>query len=459
MAARDWNKLAEEILEKVGGPENISGMTHCATRLRLNLRDESIVDDAEVKAIDGVTNIARAAGQYQLLIGIEVPKLYEKFEALVKGSGKAELTKADTGDQSLVNKVFATISGIFSPILAPLAGSGVLRGLIILFTQMGLLTEGSSTYTILFSAASAVFYLLPVLLLISTAKRFEANTYIAALIGGALIYPDFVALMGDAGNGAMADFFGIPVVLMGYSSTVVPAILAGLAYSWLYKKLDDTVPENLKLVIPPLVSLVVMVPLTVIVIGPLAVYGGELVANVVNWAINASGLLTGILVGGGWAVLVSFGIHWAVNPIMINNIAEVGFDYICPLTFACNFAVIGVALGVFFKAKNQEVKSFSLTGVITIVLSAIIEPTLFGLLVNNKKLFAAQIIAGAVGGAYLGLMRVVTSAFVFGSVVTFPAFVNGDMMNFVNAMIGLGISTVIGAVLGYMFCEQDMELA
>ena len=187
MAARDWNKLAEEILEKVGGPENISGMTHCATRLRLNLRDESIVDDAEVKAIDGVTNIARAAGQYQLLIGIEVPKLYEKFEALVKGSGKAELTKADTGDQSLVNKVFATISGIFSPILAPLAGSGVLRGLIILFTQMGLLTEGSSTYTILFSAASAVFYLLPVLLLISTAKRFEANTYIAALIGGALI--------------------------------------------------------------------------------------------------------------------------------------------------------------------------------------------------------------------------------------------------------------------------------
>ncbi len=459
MAARDWNKLAEEILEKVGGPENISGMTHCATRLRLNLRDESIVDDAEVKAIDGVTNIARAAGQYQLLIGIEVPKLYEKFEALVKGSGKAELTKADTGDQSLVNKVFATISGIFSPILAPLAGSGVLRGLIILFTQMGLLTEGSSTYTILFSAASAVFYLLPVLLLISTAKRFEANTYIAALIGGALIYPDFVALMGDAGNGAMADFFGIPVVLMGYSSTVVPAILAGLAYSWLYKKLDDTVPENLKLVIPPLVSLVVMVPLTVIVIGPLAVYGGELVANVVNWAINASGLLTGILVGGGWAVLVSFGIHWAVNPIMINNIAEVGFDYICPLTFACNFAVIGVALGVFLKAKNQEVKSFSLTGVITIVLSAIIEPTLFGLLVNNKKLFAAQIIAGAVGGAYLGLMRVVTSAFVFGSVVTFPAFVNGDMMNFVNAMIGLGISTVVGAVLGYMFCEQDMELA
>lgn len=459
MAARDWNKLAEEILERIGGPENVSGMTYCATRLRLNLRDESIVDDAEVKAIDGVTNVARAAGQYQLLIGIEVPKLYEKFDALVRGTGTVEPSVATGGDQSLVNMVFATISGIFSPILAPLAGSGVLRGLIILLTQLGVLAEGSSTYVILFSAASAVFYLLLVLLLISTAKRFDANPYIAALIGGALIYPDFVALMGDAGNGAMADFFGIPVVLMGYSSTVVPAILAGLAYSWLYRKLDETVSENLKLVVPPLVSLVVMVPLTVIVIGPLAVYGGELVANVVNWAISASGILTGILVGGGWAVLVSFGIHWAVNPIMINNIAEVGFDYICPLTFACNFAVIGVALGVFLKARSQEVKSFSLTGVITIVLSAIIEPTLFGLLVNNKRLFAAQIVAGAVGGAYLGLMRVVTSAFVFGSVVTFPAFVNGELMNFVNAMVGLAISTVVGAVLGYMFCERDMELA
>ena len=461
MAARDWDKLAREILEQVGGPENIAGMTHCATRLRLTLKDESGVDDEKVKTIDGVVNVAHGGGQYQVLIGIEVPKLYESFEAQVNGSGKAELDrKASASGQDWMSKVFGTISGIFAPLLAPLAGSGILRGLIILFTQLGVLQEGTSTYVILYSAGSAVFYLLPVLLLISTAKRFHADPYIAALIGGALIYPDFVALLNGGANGSViANFFGIPVVLMSYSSTVVPAILAGLAYSWLYKVLDEHVSENLKLVIPPLVSLVVMVPLTMIVIGPLAVYGGEAVASIVNWAINASGLVAGILVGGGWSVLVSFGIHWAVNPIMINNIAEVGYDYICPLTFACNFAVIGVALGVFLKARNNEIKAFSMTGVVTIVLSAIIEPTLFGLLVNNKKLFGAQIIAGAVGGAYLGLMRVVTSAFVFGSVTTFPAFVNGDVMNFVNAMIGLAISTVVGAVLGFMFCRKDEVLA
>lgn len=353
MAARDWDKLARDVIEHVGGTENISGMTHCATRLRLNLKDESIVDDEEVRAIDGVVNVAHGGGQYQILIGIEVPKLYESFEGQLKGSGgDTRDERSVNANQDLVSKVFGTISGIFAPLLAPLAGSGILRGLIILFTKLGVLQEGSSTYTILYAAGSAVFYLLPVLLLISTAKRFRADPYIAALIGGALIYPDFVALLNGGDNGSViADFLGIPVVLMSYSSTVVPAILAGLVYSALYRLLDDHVHENLKLVVPPLISLVVMVPLTMIVVGPLAVYGGEAIASVVNWAIGASGLVAGILVGGGWSVLVSFGIHWAVNPIMINNIASVGRDLICPLTFACNFAVIGVASAFFSRRK------------------------------------------------------------------------------------------------------------
>lgn len=455
----DYKAVAQEILEKVGGPDNISGMTHCATRLRLNLKDESLADTEGIKAIDGIPNVASAAGQYQILVGINVPKLYAEFEPLVKGgSGAVDLAVPEKGGNP-VTKVFSAISAIFSPLLAPLAGSGILRGLIILMVQMGILAEGSDTYTILYAAASSVFYFLPILLAVSSAKRFGANPYISALIGGALIYPDFISLMGEVGNGAMAEFFGIPVVLMNYSSTVVPIILAIWAYSFLYKFLDQRVPESLQLVVTPLVSLVVMVPLSMIVIGPLGVYAGEGIAAVVNFLIEKSGILAGILVGGGWSVLVSFGIHWAVNPIMINNIANYGIDYICPLTFACNFAVIGVALGVFLKAKDRNIRNFSLTGIVTIVLSAIIEPTLFGMLVNNKKLFLAQIIGGAVGGAYLGLMHVATSAFVFGSVVTFPAFVTGEMMNVVNGVIGLAISTIVGAVLGYIFCKKDEKLA
>lgn len=419
---RDWNAMAQGILDAVGGPENISGMTHCATRLRLNLKDDAACDDAAVKEVEGVVNTLNKAGQYQVLIGTEVPKLYEKFEPLVKGSG-VEISAATKDEgESIVSQVFSAISGIFAPLLPAMAGSGILRGFVILAAQLGIIAEGTGTYTILYTLAMSVFYFLPVLLGFSAGKRFGASPYLSALLGACLLYPDFIALMGDAGNGAMTDFFGIPVVLMNYNSTVIPAILSVWVYSYLYKWLDEHVSEMLKLVVLPAISLIVMVPLTMLVIGPLGVYAGEAIAFVVNWLIERSSVFAGVLVGGGWSVLVSMGIHWAVNPIMINNIAQNGFDYICPFTFACNFAVIGCAFGVFLKARDQKLKSFAMTGVVSIALSAIIEPTLFGMLVKNKKVWLAQIIGGAVGGAFLGIMKVVTTAFTFGSVTTFPAF-------------------------------------
>lgn len=453
----DYRKMAKKILEGIGGPENLRNISHCATRLRLNLRDDSKLDNEEVKQIEGVINTVNKAGQYQILIGTEVPKLYDEFEALVKGEMVEEID--DAGSGNIISDIFSAISGIFSPLLTVLAGSGILRGMLILLTQIGILDEASGTAQILSTASMTVFYFLPVLLAFSSARRFGANPYISAIIGATLIHPDFIALMGDIGNGARTSFLGIPVILMNYSSTVVPIILAIWVYSYLYKYLDAKVNENLKLVILPLISIVVMVPLTVIVIGPLGVYGGEVVANVVNFLIERSSILAGIVVGGGWSVLVSLGIHWAVNPIMINNVSTFGYDYIVPFTFACNFAVIGTALGVYLKAKNEEIRSFSVTGMVTIALSAIIEPTLFGLLVNNRKLFLSQIIGGCVGGAYLGLTKVVTTAFVFGSVTTFPAFVSDNSTNFINAMIGLGISLVVSAVLAYMVTSKDEKLA
>lgn len=456
----DYKVMAKNIIEKIGGAENVRNMTHCATRLRLTLHDTAKADDQAVENIDGVINVINKAGQYQLLIGTEVGKLYDEFEPLVKGDEiSGSPTTEEQASGSIISNVFSAVSAIFAPLLPVLAGSGILRGLLILFVQLGLISEDSGTYSILFVASMSVFYFLPVLLAFTSARRFGASPYISALIGAALINPDFIALMGGAGNGATTEFFGIPVVLMNYNSTVVPIILSIWAFSYLYKFLDKHIPETLKLVVVPLVSLAIMVPLTVIVIGPIGVYSGEAVANVVNWLIERSSVLTGILVGGGWSVLVSLGIHWAVNPIMINNVSTYGFDYIVPFTFACNFAVIGTTIGVYFKAKDKKLRSFALTGLVTIALSAIIEATLFGLLVKNKKLFLAQIIGGAVGGAYLGLMQVVTNAFVFGSVTTFPAFVGSTSSNFIQAMIGLLISMVVSAVLAFVFTNRDETLA
>lgn len=458
----DYKSAAKEILKEVGGAENIGNMTHCATRLRLNLVDRDKADDDKVGAIPGVVNVVYQAGQYQILIGTEVPKLYEEFEKAVaqeRGDAPAEPTEAqkNAAKGSIISQIFSAISGIFAPLLPALAGSGILRGLLILAVQIGFISEKSGTYTILYAASMSVFYFLPVLLALTSAKRFGASPYLSALIGAALLYPDFINLMGKTGNGAMTSFFGIPTVLMSYNSTVVPIILSIWAYSYLYKWLDKHITENLKLVILPLISLLVMVPLTIIVIGPLGVYAGEGIAAVVNWLIGKSSILAGAVVGGGWSILVSMGIHWAINPIMINNIANNGFDYIVPWTFACNFAVIGTTLGVWLKARNSKLRSFALTGAITIALSAIIEPTLFGLLIKNRKLWLAQIIGGVIGGAYLGLTKVVTNSFVFGSVTTFPAFVEKNSSNVINGVIGLGIALIVSAVLGYIFTNREKE--
>lgn len=458
----DYKSAAKEILKEVGGAENIGNMTHCATRLRLNLVDRDKADDDKVGAIPGVLNVVYQAGQYQILIGTEVPKLYAEFEKAVaqeRGDAPAEPTEAqkNAAKGSIISQIFSAISGIFAPLLPALAGSGILRGLLILAVQIGFISEKSGTYTILYAASMSVFYFLPVLLAFTSAKRFGASPYLSALIGAALLYPDFINLMGKTGNGAMTSFFGIPTVLMSYNSTVVPIILSIWAYSYLYKWLDKHITENLKLVILPLISLLIMVPLTIIVIGPLGVYAGEGIAAIVNWLIGKSSILAGAVVGGGWSILVSMGIHWAINPIMINNIANNGFDYICPWTFACNFAVIGTTLGVWLKARNSKLRSFALTGAVTIALSAIIEPTLFGLLVKNRKLWLAQIIGGVVGGAYLGLTKVVTNSFVFGSVTTFPAFVEKNSSNVINGVIGLGIALIVSAVLGYMFTNREKE--
>lgn len=456
----NFQLAAKEILEHVGGKDNLVNMTHCATRLRLTLKDSSKANNESIKEIDGVVGIVNKAGQYQLLIGTEVPKLYDEFEALVTGGdGSVHLNTSDENSGTIISSIFSAISAIFAPLLPALAGSGILRGLLILAVQTGILSENSGTYSILNVASMSVFYFLPILLAFTSARRFGASPYLSALIGAALLNPEFIALMGNTGNGAMTSFLKIPVVLMNYNSTVVPIILSIWAFSYLYKFLDRTVPETLKLVVIPLISLSVMIPLTVIVIGPLGVYSGEAVAQVVNWLIERSSILTGVLIGGGWSVLVSLGIHWAVNPIMINNVSTYGFDYIVPFTFACNFAVIGTTIGVYLKARNKKLRSFAATGLVTIALSAIIEPVLFGLLVKNKKLFLAQIIGGAVGGAYLGLTKVVTNAFVFGSVTTFPAFVTDKSSNFIQAMIGLGISLIVSAILAYMFTDREEALS
>lgn len=447
----NFEKLANIILTNVGGEENVNGLTYCATRLRFNLKNEERANTEELESTDGIVSIIQKGGQYQVVIGTQVSKVYQEVEKMLNQDNN-QTDESSSEKTGIIDSIFSTISGVFSPLLPALAGSGILRALILLSTQIGILEEGSGTYEILTVASMSVFVFLPVLLAYTSALRFKVSPIISALIGAALINPDFIALMGEEGPGATTTFLGIPVVLMDYSATVIPIILAIFVYSYLERWLNKVIPEGMQLVFVPLVSLGIMVPLTMIAIGPLGAYGGMFVADIVTSLIEASGLVAGAIVGGGWNVLVMLGVHWAVNPIMINNIATVGQDYIVPLTFATSFAMAGATFGVFLKARNKKMKSYALSCALTIAFAGITEPAIYGVAVKLKRPFIAAIIGGTIGGAVMGFMQVSSNAFVFGGLTTLPAFIGG---NFTWAIIGLAICFFSSAILAYVLGFEE----
>lgn len=450
----NYKEIADFVLEQIGGEGNISSVTHCATRLRFRLRDETIVNESALNESDDIIQAFSKSGQYQVIIGTEVPKVYNE---LINNS-KLDESKEESAEKekgNLVARFFNTISSIFTPLLPALAGAGILRGILLLIEQLGWIDNKSGTYVILTAASMSVFYFLPILLAFTSAQRFKVNPYIAAVIGAALIHPELIDLLGDSGNGKMTSFMGIPIILMNYSSTVIPAILAIWVYSYLEKFLEKHIWKSVQIIFVPLISLVIIVPITVGLFGPFGVYVGEGIASLINWLSESNGWITGLIVGGIWNVFVVFGLQWAVNPIMISNISAMGFDKIVPLTGAANFGIAGAAFAVLLKSKNKKMKSFSLSALLSIFFAGITEPAIYGVGMKLKRPFIGALIGGAVGGAYIGGMGVKSYAFVFGGLTTLPAFVG---TTFVHYVIGLAICFVVGAIATYMLGFKEQEL-
>lgn len=444
-------QVAKFILDNVGGIDNISNYSYCATRLRFNLKDESKANTDVLSNNEKIISVLKSGGQYQIVIGTSVGDVYEELRNITD-AGDYKVEKSDNKKKS---SVFTAISAIFAPVLPAFAGSGILRALVIILSQIGVLSESSGTYKILTIASMTVFYFLPVILAYTSSKYFKTNPVISMVIGASLIHPDLIAMMGKIGNGATTSFLGIPVILMNYPATVFPIIISIWAFSYIEKKLKKWIPEGGHLVFVPLFSILVVIPLTLIVVGPITYNLSTWIANSINSLIEASPLLAGALVGGGWNALVSVGLHWAVNPIMIQNVATTGSDYIVPFTFATNFAMMGAAIGVWLKSKNKNRKKYALTTALTIAFSGITEPAIYGVALTLKRPFIAALIGGAVGGAYIGLQRVSSQAFVFGGLTTLPAFAGGQNNNMLHAIIGLAICVVVSAVLTYILGFDD----
>ncbi|WP_313073467.1 beta-glucoside-specific PTS transporter subunit IIABC [Lacrimispora sp.] len=446
MAKKNYDELAKQIITFVGGVENISELTHCVTRLRFKLIDNGKADQKALKALDGVLSVVIGNGQFQVVVGTVVEDIYNTIlqRYPIKSEKGTETTSQKSGN--VFSNALNMMSIIVNPIVIALAGAGMIKALlVILTTTLGVLNNTDSTYLILSAAGNSVFYFLPLFLAFSSAKAFNCNPYISVAMVGALMEPNFTGLMKNAGD--VSSFIGIPVVLMKYSGTLIPAIIAVLVYSKLEKLLKKFIPKSIELFALSFAALIIMVPLSVIVIGPIGVYLANGIGDFVNLMSTQNGLVTGFIIGGGWTLLVMIGIHWGVAPIMINNISTYGYDYIRPMVAAATFGSAGAAFGVFLKAKKKETKAFALSAVIPALLGGVTEPIVYGISIKYKKPFIAQMIGGAVAGAFIGAMHTKAYVYVFPALTTLPAFF-GD--TFVYYAIGITLAFVVSAAITYI---------
>ena len=331
--ATKYDALAEEILRGVGGEHNVAAVTHCATRLRFQIKDRDKVDKAAVENTKGVITVVEAGGQFQVVIGNTVSNVYESI-----ANSTSISTSAEGGAQGgLLGKAIDLITSIFTPFLWVLAGTGLLKALLAVAVKVAPEFAGPASYAILFSAADATFQFLPILLAITSAKKFGANVYTSVAIAGALIYSSTIAvipgadgvsttLSGYAASGGKLTFFGIPVLMISYLSGVIPTILAVYAQSKLEKLLNRGIPETFRNFVVPMLTVAIIVPLTFIVIGPISDKLGSTISDAVDWVWNLSPILGGAIMGGFWQVFVIFGIHWGFVPIIVQNLSETGYS-------------------------------------------------------------------------------------------------------------------------------------
>ncbi|MDE6888699.1 MAG: beta-glucoside-specific PTS transporter subunit IIABC [Eubacterium sp.] len=470
-----YENLAKEIVGNIGGKENVISLTHCVTRLRFVLKDESKAQDDALKKMDGVVTVMKSGGQYQVVIGSHVPEVYADVCPLlgIESREQSDTAQEEKPKGSLGDRFIDTVSGIFQPILGVLSACGMLKGLNSLFSFMGLYAESSGTYQYLNAFSDALFMFLPVLLAFTASKKFKLKPFVGMTIGCALCYPaiQLSALSGAAeplytlfGGTAFESpvyqtLFGIPVIAMDYTSTVIPVILIIYFASRVQKMMEKIIPEIVAFFFVPMFTLVISLAAGFILIGPAATFGSNLILQGILLVRGLSPLVAGALVGGLWQVLVMFGLHWGFIPVYINNIMTIGYDNIMMPFFGATWATTGVVLAIMIKTKDKKLKSLCVPSAIS-GFFGVTEPAIYGITLPRKKPFVISCIASAIVGAFYGIIDL--KEYIFGGlgIFEFPAMIDpatGDLNNVTMAVIGAAAATALGFVLTFLFCKTDEE--
>lgn len=457
--SRKYEKLAGEIVEKVGGKENVNDVYHCQTRLRFKLADEEKADDRALEGTDGVAKVIRNAGVYQVVIGTHVADVFEEVEKLVDtGKGKGSTETAEE-KQNAFEKVIDFVAGVFQPVIPALSGAGMVKALLAVLVVMRVLSSQSQTYYLLNLFADGVFYFLPVILAFTCAQKLKCNPILAAGVAAMMLHPNWTALV--AAKEAVRFFDVIPFTLTNYGSSVIPIILIIFAQSFVEKRLKKWIPKSVELVFVPMLTFLIMGTLAFSVLGPIGAVLGSYLGTFFTFLSESAAWAPAVLIGSLLPVMVMFGLHNGVAPLGVMQMADLGYDSIFGPGCVCsNMAQAAATTVVALRTKDKKTKQIAASGAITAYMG-ITEPALYGVSLPKKYPLVAAMIGGGLGGLYAGLTH--THRFATGS-SGLPAvflYLGDDTTKFfVNIIIAIIISIVSSAaitlLLSFKF-EKDTE--
>ena len=470
----DYNKVAQDIIDNVGGKSNVKQVTHCFTRLRFILKDESKAKKEIVEHLEGVISVVVSGGQFQVVCGAKVTKIYDAAVAILGDSVAAASSGSEVDipqeKQSFGNLILQKITEIFTPLVPAIAAAGLIKGLLAAFAKIPGFDSTTSTYVIMNTASNVIFYFMPIFLAYTTAKALKCSTVVSMMLGAFICHPTIDALVQDVAT--KSTTFGLPLIKMefavgesskifAYTESVIPIILGVIVLYFLEKFLKKVIPEILQLILVPGLSLIIMVPVMLVVVGPVGIYVGYIIQWLYTALYGFSPILGGIIVGGLWGVCVIFGAHRALLPIGLNDVAMTGTNTLMCFAGSANFAQAGAALGVMFKTKSKELKQVAASSTLSAWLVGITEPAIYGCNLRLKKPMICAVIAGAAGGAIMGIGNAVNTGFANNGILTIMSYYGEGTSfgQFMAYIIGICVAFFGAAVLTYIVGFEDVDAA
>lgn len=457
----DYESVAKKILQRVGGAENVTGLVHCMTRLRFNLKDESIVDDEAVKKTKGVMGVMKKGGQYQIIIGNDVGYVYEELNKLGKFSNQVPKKKENsTEKKNILTMLMDTISGIMTPVIPAIIGAAMIKVLLTLLPMIGVLNTSGDTYQLLTVIGDGAFFFMPVLIAVSASKKFGTNVYYAASIALIMLHPNFISMMTIAHDAnETIRFLGlIPVTYATYSYSVIPIILAVWSLKYVEKFVDKITPVITKNFLKPMLVVLIEAPIALIILGPLGAICGNVLSDVVYFIHDKLGFIAVGLVAGIYPFVVMAGMHHAFTPIKLGMIATTGYEnFICIGELCSNMAQGAASLAVAIKSKNKDFKQIAGSSAFSALLAGITEPALYGVTLRLKRPMLGACIGAVAGGLFGGFFQLKCFGIATPAIVTIVQYVEESRpMSLLIAALTILITVIVAFIATMLIGFEDV---